>query len=88
MYTNAEIEVQFSLYHAIITKKRGSRYQEVVLYVDIMEIESNVDNSCSASLSLKFGKNVVRVRRGVTRRLIQIQAVSIWHLGRAWRAKG
>ena len=29
----------------------------------------------------------IRVRRGVTRRLIRIQDVCIWHLGRAWWAK-
>ena len=30
----------------------------------------------------------IRVRRRVTRRLIRIQAICIWHLSCAWRAKG
>ena len=30
----------------------------------------------------------LQVRRRVTRRLIQIQAVCIWHYSRAWRSKG
>ena len=51
-------------------------------------------NFQSASMSLKVFEMLskcqtawIRVRRRVTRRLIRVQAVCIWHFGCAWRAK-
>ena len=52
-------------------------------------------NFQTALLRLKVGEMLfehqtarIRMRRRVTRRLIRIQAVCIWHYSCAWRAKG